>query len=107
MTKPVIVIGIDPTANLPEGVGFIPTFLDLDDPRPASEQFNERYVYGGWRHQEGFECAHERFCLDYPGDTTLRPIAAIPFRDEMVMIYRYGYVAIWQKDGSFEACRMD
>lgn len=105
MTNPVIVIGIEPDMH-PEDVGFIPTFLDLDDPRPAAEQFQERYVWGGWRHQDGFTAA-SRFCLNYPGDPMMRPIAAIPFRDEMVMIYRHGYVAIWQKDGTFEACRMD
>jgi hypothetical protein len=32
----------------PDHVGFIPTFLDMDDPRPPSEQFQEQHV-GGWR----------------------------------------------------------
>jgi hypothetical protein len=43
----------------------------------------------------------------YPGDPPLKPIAAMMLRDEMIMIYDAGYVAIWQKDGTFEACRMD
>lgn len=106
MIEPPVVIMLDPHAT-PDHVGFIPTFLDLDDPRPAREQFAERYVYGGWHPQSGFTQARGAFCLDYPGDPTLTPLAAIPFRDEMVMIYPYAYVGIWQKDGSFECCRMD
>ena len=91
---------------LPDHVGFIPTFIDLDDPRPAAEQFAERYVYGGWRNQPGFT-ASEPFTLHYPGDPPLKPIAAMQLRDELILVYDYGYVAIFQKDGSFEACRMD
>jgi hypothetical protein len=36
----------DPHATL-EQMGFIPSFLDETNPRPASEQINERYIYGG------------------------------------------------------------
>ena len=32
--------------------GFIPSFLHADDPRPAAEQFNERYP-GGWQNFPG------------------------------------------------------
>ena len=91
----------------PDTVGFIPTFLDHADPRPAREQFQERYVYGGWRNQPGFTEGNEPFSLNYPGDPPLLPMALIPFRDENIIVYRHGYVGIWQKDGSFEACRMD
>lgn len=88
-------------------VGFIPTFLDEDDPRPAAEQFQERYIYGGWRNQSGFKKGNVRYSLRYPGDPPLYPIAAMQLRDETIMVYDCGYVAIWQKDGTFEACRMD
>ena len=91
----------------PRIVGYIPTFLDTDDPRPAREQFQERYVYGGWWPQKGFTEGAEPFSLLFPGDPPLLPMALIPFRDETVIVYRHAYVGIWQKDGSFEACRMD
>jgi hypothetical protein len=91
----------------PDHIGFIPTFLDEDDPRPAAEQFQERYIYGGWRNQSGFKKGNGRYSLHYPGDPPLYPIAAMKLRDETIMIYDHGYVAIWQKDGVFEACRMD
>jgi glyoxylase-like metal-dependent hydrolase (beta-lactamase superfamily II) len=103
MNIPVIVV-IDPKFH-PDHLGFIPTFLDENDPRPAREQFNERYVYGGWRSQEGF--TNEEATLFYPGDPPLKPLACFGFREEMIFVYRYGYIAIFQTDGSFEACRMD
>jgi hypothetical protein len=91
----------------PDHVGFIPSFIDCDDPRPAKEQFAERYVYGGWHNQAGFKPGNAAYSLAYPGDPPLLPIAAMALRDELIMIYDCGYVAIWQKDGTFEACRMD
>lgn len=105
MTHPTVV-AIHPDCT-PDTVGFIPTFLDMDDPRPAKEQFAERYQWGGWRPQEGFTQGNQRYSLNYPGDPPLSPMAAMVLGDELVMVYRYGYVAIWQKDGTFEACRMD
>jgi hypothetical protein len=91
----------------PNYVGYIPTFLDRDDPRPAREQFQERYAYGGWRPQDGFVAIKGSPMLQYPGDPPLHPIAVMKLRQEMIFVYLHGYVAIFQKDGSFEACRMD
>lgn len=91
-------------------VGFIPTFLDTDDPRPAAKQFQERYEYGGWRAQSGFiKDPNGRPILHYPGDPPLKPIAVmvLPTTNETIFVYLHGYVAIFQEDGSFEACRMD
>ena len=88
-------------------VGLIPAFLDEKDPRPAAEQFNERYAHGGgWRPQGKFKMLDDG-SLKYPGDPPFPVLAAILFRDENIYIYQYGYVAIRQKDGSFEVCRMD
>ena len=100
------VVALDPRCTV-DHVGFIPGFLDLDDPRPAAAQFEERYVHGGWRAQDGFKTGNQRFTLHYPGDPPLRPIAVMQLRDEKIFIYPYAYVAIFQPDGSFEACRMD
>ena len=85
--------------------GFIPTFLDEADPRPAAEQFNERYQ-GGWRPQKGCTLSDKGELL-YPGDPAQRPISALRFRDELIVLYPYSYIMIHQRDGSYEFCRMD
>jgi hypothetical protein len=106
MMPPVVILDLECS---PDHVGFIPTFLNLDDKRPAREQLDENYRHGGgWRPQSGFtQVSNHRYCLKYPGDPPLTPLAVIPIRKEVVLIYRYGYVAIFQEDGTFEACRMD
>ena len=101
------VLMLDHRYSDPSFVGFIPSFLDLDDPRPAKEQFAERYAYGGWRNQDGFTAIDGTPTLEYPGDPPLEPIACMRLRDEMIFVYLHGYVSIFQQDGSFEACRMD
>ena len=101
------VLILDPRCNPDHDVGFIPNFLDVDDPRPAREQFQERYVYGGWHPQSGFKTRNGQATLYYPGDPPLKPLACIPFRTEVIFVYPGAYVAIFQPDGSFEACRMD
>jgi hypothetical protein len=104
MTPIHVIFRIDPRCQ-PDHIGLIPSFLDIDDPRPAREQFDEKYI-GGWRPQPGFKLK-DRYSLCYPGDPPLKPLAALPFRDELILIYLYGYVAIFQPDQSFEASRMD
>jgi hypothetical protein len=101
------VLILDPRAQ-PEHVGMIPDFLSLLDPRKAAEQFNERYAHGGgWHHQPGYDMDPEWGVLKYPGDPPFSPLAAIPFREELILIYEAGIVAIVQPDKSFEVCRMD
>jgi len=91
----------------PEHLGLVPGFLSEDDPRPAREQFDERYAHGGgWRPQGGFTFG-PRYLLRYPGDPPMMPIARTRFRNELIMLYPYAYVAIVQPDQSFEICRMD
>jgi hypothetical protein len=102
---PLMMIGLHERAT-PEHAGFIPSFLDENDKRPASEQFDERYI-SGWRPQEGFKLNEGDMSLRYPGDPVMKPILAIIFREELILMYPHEYVAIVQKDGSFEACRMD
>lgn len=107
MNHPPVLI-LNPRYSDPNYFGLIPSFLDLDDPRPAKEQFAERYVYGGWRPQDGFIADPNGLpTLHYPGDPPLEPIAVMTFREELIFVYLHGYVSIFQKDGSFEACRMD
>jgi hypothetical protein len=85
--------------------GYIPIFLSEDDPRPAREQFNERYV-SGWRPYQGFKLNKDE-TLSYPGDPSRRPIAELRFRNERIVLYEHSWVAVIQPDGSWEVCRMD
>ena len=105
MKSVVLLKGIEP-----EDLGLIPSFLDDDDPRPAKEQFNERYAHGGgWRSMKGFDNKSDDglMVLQYPGDADLYPIAFWAFRDELVVVYPYGMVAIFQPGGEYEVSRMD
>jgi hypothetical protein len=94
---------IHPEATF-EMLGYIPYFLSENDPRPAREQFNERYV-SGWRSIPGFTMTPNG--LKYPGDPLTPLLAETRLRDEIIRFYQYAWVAIVQPDGSYEICRMD
>jgi len=101
------VILLHPTVH-PDEIGLIPGMLAEDDPRPAREQFDERYAHGGgWRPMKGFE-VRDNLRLKYPGDPPMDPIAMLKLRDELIVIYRHGFVAIYTKGvAGFEVARMD
>ena len=89
-------------------LGFLPGFLDTDDPRPAREQFDENYKPAGWMPFVGAGLAVTNdFHLVYPGDPPQAPIAMTKLRDELILLYESEFVAILQKDGTFEVARMD
>lgn len=75
-------------------LGLIPSFFDPLDPRPCAEQVNDRYAFGGWQPQHGFTFNTADSSLSYPGDPDLKPLACTRIRDELVLIYEYGYTAI-------------
>lgn len=88
-------------------VGYIPQFLNENDPRKAAEQFNTNYMHGGgWRPFNGFRM-DENHNLHYPGDPVISPVAIAGFRTELIIVYPYAWVAIKQEDGTFEISRMD
>lgn len=89
-----------------EACGFIPSFLDENDPRSAHEQFNEKYI-GGWHPFKGEFFMDEDMNIQYPGDPMYKPMASMTLRDEMVVVYAHGWVAIIQPDNSYEIARMD
>jgi len=90
-----------------EMLGFIPEFLDENDPRPAKEQLDSNYGHGGgWRSQPGFTMLPNGD-LKYPGDPPFAMLAETQLRDEVIRVYNYAWVAIVQPDGTFEVCRMD
>jgi hypothetical protein len=87
-----------------ESLGFVPCFLNENDPRPAAEQFNRNYI-GGWRPMPGFTLENNQLC--YPGDPPLLPLAETRLRDEVIRLYEYEWVCIIQSDGSFSVSSMD
>lgn len=90
---------------VPENLGYIPGFLDLDDPRPAKDQIRTKYV-GGWFPFKGFVMLQgDR--LMYPGDPTMIPLAETRLRDEIIRYYPSSWVVITQPDGSWEVARLD
>lgn len=90
-------------------LGIIPSFLDNDDPRPAREQFDERYGFaGGWQPFLGFTLDLKDFTLAYPGDPVLEAQGMCYLHDdEQVLVYDHAWVAVIQRDGSYEIARMD
>jgi len=96
---------IDPQKAI-EALGLIPSFLDENDSRSASQQIAKNYI-GGWLPMAGFNLG-EGMRLLYPDDPPLDPIATVRLRDELITVYPYGWVAICQcNDGSFEVSRCD
>ena len=86
-------------------LGLIPSFLDEDDPRPAREQFDERYA-GGWKPRPKFKL--NGFVLTYPGDEVMEAFAMIKFNGEQILFFPHAWIAIVKEnDGSYEVARMD
>jgi hypothetical protein len=93
-----------------EYCGFIPGFLDANDPRPAREQLHANYAHGGgWHPFEGFTFNEKEMTLEYPGDPAMRPFACcyLPLTDETVIVFEHAWVAIVQGDNKVEIARMD
>lgn len=96
---------IHPKATV-DMLGLVPMFLLDNDPRPAREQFDERYHFGGWRPISGFEMWENEF-IKFPEDPELPPLLERKLRDERIVMYPNALFAIIQPDGSFEIARMD
>lgn len=87
--------------------GFIPMWIDETDSRPAAKQLHDHYQHGGgWQPFTGFTLKDNN-TLTYPGDPPTRPLVEAKFRDELIVMYNYAWVAIIQPDRTFEVCRMD
>lgn len=90
-----------------EALGRLPFMLDLNNPAPAREQLDQGYAHGGgWDPFQGFTLRKD-YCLIYSGDPPVKPIAMTVLRNELVVLYEHEWVAIIQKDRSFEVARMD
>ena len=87
-------------------LGFIPMFVSELNPLSAKEQLDQAYKHGGgWHKFEGFTMTEQG--LEYPGDPPIVLLAEAKLRDETIRIYQYSWVAIVQKDGTYEIARMD
>jgi hypothetical protein len=91
----------------PDELGMLPDFINQNDPRCARDQFDANYAHGGgFIPIRGF--TNKNMVLQYPGDPPYYPIAMWPLRHEMIVVYRYGLVAIFStEDGSFSVARLD
>lgn len=99
--------GIHPKFT-PDTLGFIPMFLNEDDPRPAREQIDENYQHGGgWRPTTGFTLDTKTMNLTYPEDPPYRPLAMTRLRGELLVFYDSAFLMIMQPDGTFEVARLD
>jgi hypothetical protein len=92
----------------PEYLGFLPSFLNDEDPRRAAEQFDANYHFGGWQPfgADKFKLTKD-FYLLYPGDPPQEPLAMTSLRDEDIIVYESDIIVIRQLDGSFEVARLD
>lgn len=99
------VVFLHPRATM-DHVGMIPDWLSEADPKSAKEQIHAHYAHGGgWHNMEGFTM--EGTTLLYEGDPPFKAIAVMKFRDETILVYEYAIFAIVQRDGTFEAARLD
>lgn len=93
-----------------EIVGFIPHFLDRDNPKGAVEQINDNYAHGGgWNDFEGFKMrlTEDGFALEYEGDPPLPARSVARLRNELIAVFDYGWVAVIQLDATFRVARID
>lgn len=89
-----------------EMLGYIPSFLDENNPEPARVQLGDGYRHGGgWDTFRGFKMTERG--LEYPGDPPMRLMAEGKLRDEVIRIYELAWVAIVQPSGEYEVARMD
>ena len=96
----------------PHYAGFLPQFFSEEDPRSAAEQLHASYAHGGGYHPFGgfklYDVDSEgKAYLIYPGDPPMREFSRAKLRDETLILFEYGWLAIVQKDGRFTVTRVD
>lgn len=101
-------IAAHPSDPAPEEIlGFLPSFLDDNDPRPAREQINENYAHGGGWTPLPKITIDKHGNLRYPGDPPFKCLAMAMLRDELICLYEHELLMIMQPDGSFEVSSVD
>jgi hypothetical protein len=94
-----------PKASI-HALGYLPNFISDNDNRSAKEQIDDRYI-SGWHEFKGFDMNPETNALIYPGNPDYPPLWSRKLREETIILYQHSWVAIVQKDGSFEVARID
>lgn len=89
-----------PTEMLAMALWPIPKYLYADDPRPATEQFNDRFP-GAWEPRPGFSLIDGQ-ALKYPGDDLLYPFACTELHGDRIWVYPFGWVCVKHPDMTFE-----
>lgn len=93
--------------SLFDSIGYIEDALNVQNPHGAREQLHDSYAHGGgWSKFDGFKLLPDD-SIAYPGDPPQHPLATAELRDERILVYPSAWVAIVQKDGSYEIARMD
>lgn len=89
-------------------LGLVPAWLDDRNPKGLCDQMDDGYRFGGFKQypMDGFKVERE-FCLKYPGDPLMRPLAKASLRDEVICFYDAAIFAVFQKDGTFKVARFD
>ena len=91
-----------------DGLGFLPGFLSLGDPRPAARQIDERYAHGGgWRPSSTIKYKPGGLIYLSLDDLTLGALAYADLRQERLFFYEHEYLAIVQPSGRAEIARID
>lgn len=106
----------------PEILGLLPSMFSTKDPAPAVEQADRNYHHGGgWHPLKGHKLEKGedgRYILlyrpndpepepDEETDPPLHELARAELRDELLLLFDYGFMVVKQKDDSFEIARMD
>ena len=96
----------------PEHLGFLPHILLASDPRPISDQLEDRYAHGGGYAPYGqgrWDFDPSTHALTYDGDRPMYPDAIFhPSNpDETLYLYDHAIAAIVQSDGTFAVVRLD
>jgi len=96
-----------------EMLGFIPSFLSIEDERPASQQIAASYI-SGWpvfhnsSYKDGFKLMEDgSMSIKYPGDPATLCLYMTKLRDEYIYFYQHAWLRISQPDGSWEIARLD
>jgi hypothetical protein len=88
-------------------LGFLPSLISEDDPRPVAQQLDDKYRHGGgWQPMPGWKLSEDR-SLKFPEDPPMKPLAMSTLRHETLLFYEYSFLAIVQLNGSFEVSRID
>lgn len=91
--------------------GYLPTFLNEHDPDDAVTQLDKHYAHGGgWRDFEGFTLLQDNageYVIEYPGDPAFHEVSRGTLRDETIVLFPYGWVAVITPGKGHRIARMD